>query len=186
MHKSVAFEKQLPTAVGSSFSTILSSSSSNLYRLCTPLVAQNLWFSICFSILLRIGRFLWAWYEEVMEDRWKTAIWKKTLATAVPRCFFKVHHANFSLFSSFFLPVSHFFIFSTPLRRLKRGQEGGPGALPDPTTLCTPKSAKSIEKSMVFCYFLKSVLARNGKRRKCITSAKQIYIRCIEDVKNQY
>ena len=78
---------------------------------------------------------------------------QKRLGTAVPSCFFKVHHANFSLFSSFLLPVSHFFIFSTPLRRLKRGQEGGPGALPDPTTLCTPKSAKTIEKLMVFCYF---------------------------------
>ena len=112
MHKSVAFGKQLGTAAASCFSTILSSSSAifNLF-------ASLWWLKICrfplgFSVLLKSGRFWLELCEEVMEDHIKNKNLKKQLGTAVPSCFFKVNHAMFSLFSSFFLPVSRFFIFS--------------------------------------------------------------------------
>ena len=123
MHNSVAFEKHLGTAAASSFSTILSSSSTKF-----NIFASLWWLKICrfplvFSLLLKSGRFGLELCEEVMEDQVRNSTFKKQLGAAMPGCFFKVHHAMFSLFSSFFLPVSPFFIFSAPLT----SPQGGSG-----------------------------------------------------------
>ena len=115
MHKSVALGKQLGTAAASCFSTILSSSSTTF-----NIFASLCWLKICrfpmvFSLLLKSGRFGLELCEEAMENHIKSNNFKKPLGAAVPSCFFKVSHATSSLFSSFFLPVSSFFIFSKPL-----------------------------------------------------------------------
>ena len=164
LHKNVAFGKQLPTAARSYFFTILSSSATIIHLFTSFWCPKIYRFPLVFSLLLKSGRFGLEMCEEVMEDHVKNNNFKKQLGTAVPSCFFKVNHAKFSLFSSFFLPVSRFFIFSAPLTSPREGSKCSSKGVPDPTTLFTPKSAKTIEKLMVFCYFWKSVLAMNGKR----------------------
>ena len=112
MHRSDAFEKQLGTAAPSCFSTILSSSLASFNMFASLWWLKIHRFPLGFSLLLKSGRFGLELCEEAMEDQLKGNNFKKPLGAAVPSCFFKVNHAMFSLFSSFFLPVSRFFIFS--------------------------------------------------------------------------
>ena len=158
MHKSIVLKKQLPTAVPSCFSTILSSSLPICNPLSPPWRFKMHQFSLAFPPLLKIERFSIDSCEKVMQYHVKNNEKEKQLPTAVASCISKTNptlfHRCFTIFFHlFFLNVKCLPFFITFFITFFILRAKGPKQLPTAAPSCFRHPTPPPQKEPFGCLF---------------------------------